>query len=170
MTVPTIEKLYSIAGNVWNAFASEQWHHLDRDDAIQAAVLQCWRSIDKHDPLRAGVNTYFSMICRHEMTNRNKQARRLHDVAPHSLNVEVAPGVELGSLQAARPETDMVEVRDEMAHLEAATVDLTVTERRDLDAMRCTNGPANLSRRLGVSRAAGSKRCRKILTKVRSIL
>ena len=161
---------YIMAGRVWSAHARSWWFSIERDDAIQAAVLRCWKNRDTFDPTKSSAATFFSMICRQEMGHRNAQAKRHADAVPYSLNFQTAEGTEMGEFQTARVETDMVEVRDEMALVESRIVSFTADERRDLFALKDRNGPANLSRRLGISRAAGSARCRKALQKAQEAL
>ena len=169
----TIDRLYTIANNVWNAYASERWFHIEKDDAIQSAVMLCWQSLGKFDITRAGVNTYFSMICRHEMTNRNSQEQRRRLPGAVSMSSLLPSGMELGDTLEERPrrtDAEVIESRDAMYRVALAMSEMTLSDQEDLLAIANEGGTSALARRRGVSRAAGSKRARNTVTKVRELL
>ncbi len=63
MTDEEVALAYTIAKRVWNT--RYQWWAgiLDREDAIQEAVLRCLQWRDRYDPKRGSLTAYLTMLC-----------------------------------------------------------------------------------------------------------
>ena len=162
--------IYAIAERVWSAHARRWWFSIEKEDAIQYAVIRCWRNIDNWDGKRAQAATFFSMICRQEMGHRNTQAKRHADASEQSLNYVTSSGTEVGDLHAATDTTDMVEVRDEVALVRRAMETLTVRGKEAVESIAAAVPAKVLAKKWGCSQQAVSKSQLRGLEKVREIL
>ena len=65
-----------LAGKVWAAHHLSWWFHIEKEDAIQEAVMDCWKLRGTWRPGISKATSYFSMIARQSMTRANARERR----------------------------------------------------------------------------------------------
>ena len=94
MITPT--QLYDIADNVWQHRIRGHHPEIEKDDAIQEAVMRAWRNRSKFNPKVAKEVTFFSTVIRNEFHQHAKVARNRCSMTITDVMAEHLPFSQVG--------------------------------------------------------------------------
>lgn len=74
MNTTDADKFYRAAYYAWKRWRSTWGNIIDKDDAVQEAVLACWRRAHQFDPNRSSDITFFTVVARSAMVEMVRAA------------------------------------------------------------------------------------------------
>jgi len=161
----TAEQLYDLARRTWANRIRSYHPNIDREDAIQDAVLRAWLKRDQFDPSKATATTFFSTVIRNEIHQHAKVARNNY-YATGTATDDDLPDFDLVDGREMCPLMRLV-LEEEQEQLQLAIDSLPPTTQTVIQ-LRINGSPLrDIAEEFGVSHQAISTRYERALTKIR---
>jgi len=162
----TTEELYVLARRVWANRIRNYHPDIEREDAIQEAVLRAWLNIDKFDPAKAKAVTFFSTVMRNEIHQHAKVARNNRRTTTTDLLAEDVDTMAHIRCPLPDPLVQLME-QEERAVLQWA-IDSLPRDTQSLIELRINNTPLReIATMFGVTHQAITKRYSRALDQIR---
>lgn len=166
----TPQQLYDIADNVWHHRIRSYHPDIEKDDAIQEAVLRAWKNRERFDPTVAKEVTFFSTVMRREIHQHAKVARNCRTQTVTDIMAEHLPTSQ-GSIYCDDPDPLTVMIMEEDRNDLQQAIDGLSRERNAVIELRMNDIPiGEIAEMFGVSHQAISTRYLRALDQIRDTL
>jgi len=162
----TAEQLYTWAARVWANRIRNFHPDIEREDAIQEAVLRAWLKRDKFDPAKAKAVTFFSTVMRNEIHQHAKVARNNRRTTTTDLGAEDADTLQNIPCPLCDPLMQLLD-EEERGELQRAIDSLPRTTQEVIE-LRINDTPLReIATMFGVSHQAITKRYSRAIDQIR---